>query len=99
VRGRRGTLRRPLPALALAALWLAVTAAGAGAHALLRSSDPPAGASLERPPRAVLVTFTEAPDPTLSSIQVLDASGRAVRPAGPPPCPADPCSSSSPLAG
>jgi methionine-rich copper-binding protein CopC len=82
VQGRRGTLRRALLALTLATLWLAVTASGAGAHALVRSSDPPAGASLERPPRAVLLTFTEAPDPTLSSIQVLDASGRAVQ-AGP----------------
>jgi len=78
VRRRRGILRRPLLTLALAALWLAGTAAGAGAHAVVRGSDPPAGASLERPPRRVLLTFTEAPDPTLSSIQVLDASGRAV---------------------
>jgi copper transport protein len=70
---------RLLVALTLAALWLVVTAAGAGAHALVRGSDPPAGASLERPPRMVLLTFTEAPDPTLSSIQVLDTSGRAVQ--------------------
>jgi len=79
VRKRHGLVWRPLLALALAALWLTGTASGAGAHALVRSSDPPAGASLERPPRAVLVTFTEAPDATLSSIQVLDSSGRAVQ--------------------
>ena len=78
MRGRRGSGRRLLLVLTLAALWLVVTAVGAAAHALLRSSDPPAGASLERPPRTVLVTFTEAPDPALSSIQVLNASGRAV---------------------
>ena len=79
MRGRRGTMRRLLLALTLAALWLAGTAAGAAAHALLRDSDPPAGASLERPPRAVLVTFTEAPDPALSSLQLLYASGRAIQ--------------------
>src|SRR6266508_5594405 len=74
---RRRTMCRLLVALTLATLWLVVTAAGAGAHALVRGSDPPAGASLERPPRMVLLAFTEAPDPTLSSIQVLDTSGRA----------------------
>jgi copper transport protein len=78
VRRRRGTRRRPLLTLALVALWLAGTATGAGAHALVRGSDPPASASLERPPPRVLLTFTEAPDPTLSSIQVLDPGGRAV---------------------
>src|SRR5437762_2173108 len=75
---RRRARRRLLLAVALAALWLAATAPAAGAHALLRGSDPPAGASLAQPPRTVRLTFTEAPDPALSSIRVLDASGRAV---------------------
>jgi copper transport protein len=78
VRRRRGILRRPLLTLALTALWLAGAGGGAGAHALVRGSDPTAGASLARPPQRVLLTFTEAPDPTLSSIQLLDAGGRAV---------------------
>jgi copper transport protein len=50
----------------------------AGAHALLRDSDPAAGASLDRAPARVVLTFTERPDVGLSSIQVLDTSGRRV---------------------
>jgi copper transport protein len=76
---RRGTQRRPLLLVALVVGWLAATAPAAGAHALLRGSDPPAGASLEQPPRAVRLTFTEAPDPALSSVQVLDTGGRPVQ--------------------
>jgi copper transport protein len=76
---RRGARPRSLLAPVLVVGWLAVTAPAAAAHALLRSSDPPAGASLERPPRSVRLTFTEAPDPALSSVQVLDMGGRAVQ--------------------
>jgi copper transport protein len=75
---RRGARQRLLLAAALGVLWLAVAAPRAGAHALLRSADPAAGASLAQPPREVVLAFTEAPDPALSSIRVLDANGRAV---------------------
>lgn len=64
-----------------ASLALAATiglAGSASAHALLSSSDPAAGANLESPPSAVTLTFTEAPDPRLSSIRVLDAAGTSV---------------------
>ena len=44
-------------------------------HALLRSSDPAANATLATAPRAITLTFTEPPDPKLSSVQVLDATG------------------------
>ena len=54
----------------------------ASAHALLTSSDPAAGANLESPPTAVTLAFTEAPDPRLSSIKVLDSAGTSVA-AGP----------------
>jgi len=50
----------------------------AGAHALIRSSDPADGALLQRAPRQVLITFTEEPDPSLSVIHVLDQGGRPV---------------------
>jgi copper transport protein len=46
------------------------------AHALRESSVPGVGASLRRPPASVTITFTEEPDPLLSRIEVLDASGR-----------------------
>jgi copper transport protein len=62
--------------LALALLLLLPT--GAEAHALVVRSDPPAGASLVRVPGAVTVTFSEAPEPGQSYIQVLDSSRRVV---------------------
>jgi copper transport protein len=64
--------------VALAGLWLLATGPAAAAHGLLRSSDPAGGASLERPPEAVTLRFTEAPDPDLSSVRVLDTAGRVV---------------------
>ena len=59
----------------LAAAMLAVPAGPAGAHALVRSSDPADGALLDAAPGAVLVTFTEPPDPALSSLHVLGQTG------------------------
>src|SRR6266545_2413818 len=53
-------------------------AAAAGAHAMLRGSDPAGGASLDRSPAAVTLHFTEAPDPALSVVHVLDTAGHAV---------------------
>jgi copper transport protein len=69
-----------------AALLAAVLAAGAvglltspaDAHALLERSYPAAGASLPRAPHEVLLDFTEAPEPGLSTVVLLDSSGRAV---------------------
>ena len=63
----------------LAGLWLVMAGAPAGAHALLRESDPAGGSSLEQAPRQVVLTFTERPEPGLSSIQVLDTGGRPVQ--------------------
>jgi copper transport protein len=51
----------------------------AGAHALLRDSDPAAGSSLDRAPRRVVLSFTERPEEGLSIIQVLDTGGRQVQ--------------------
>jgi len=51
---------------------------GADAHSLVRLSDPPDGATLAHAPSLVIITFTEAPDPKLSQIQILDTSGREV---------------------
>jgi copper transport protein len=49
--------------------------AAASAHALLQSSDPAAGATLGSPPSEITLNFGETPDPTLSSIKVLDTGG------------------------
>jgi copper transport protein len=50
----------------------------ADAHSLVRVSDPPDGARLAHAPSAVIITFTEAPDPKLSQVKILDTSGRQV---------------------
>ncbi len=55
-----------------------ISAAPAGAHALLASSDPPDGVRLEEAPQAVTITFTEPPDLALSFIQVQNQDGTAV---------------------
>jgi copper transport protein len=74
---------RGLGRVALAAVvggvWLVAAGTPAGAHALLSESDPAAGASLERAPSRVVLTFTERPEPGLSSIQVLDTGGGQVQ--------------------
>jgi copper transport protein len=63
-------------AAALAALTLAT--APVSAHALLQSSNPAANATLATPPSAVTISFGERPDPRLSSIKVLDTTGKSV---------------------
>ena len=75
--GRRWPGRAVLAAV-LAGLWLVAAGSPAGAHALLRDSDPAAGSSLDQAPRRVVLSFTERPEVGLSSIQVLDTSGRRV---------------------
>lgn len=75
-----------LSAIGLAALVWPVTAASA--HADLASSDPASGATLATPPTQIALTFTEAPDPSLSTVKVRDANGipvatGPVKPAGP----------------
>jgi copper transport protein len=71
-------MRRTLVAVLLAGVALLLAAPAASAHAVLRSSDPASGASLSKPPQKVTLTFTEPPDLTLSSVHVLDSTGKAV---------------------
>lgn len=74
--GGRGA--RMLLVAGLAALWLGAAAATASAHANLDRSDPADGAQLDASPPRIALTFTETPDPDLSSIDLLDGSGNAV---------------------
>ncbi len=67
--------RRIATALLLAGAGLVFLAPGAGAHALLRSSDPTDSAELTSPPDAVTLTFTEDPEVALSVVRVLDSTG------------------------
>ena len=59
----------------LAVLALAVGGRIASAHANLASSDPPSGTSLPKAPSRIRLTFTETPDPALSTILVLGTGG------------------------
>ena len=71
-----GPRRSSASILVLAAMLLAAALpATALGHALLQSSDPPAGATLGSAPSVVRLTFGETPDVRLSSIKVLDSAG------------------------
>src|SRR5207248_8505784 len=61
--------------LGVCATWASVPA---HAHALLAASTPADGATVDRPPTEVLLTFTEAPDPLLAVVRVVDAAGTRV---------------------
>jgi copper transport protein len=69
---------------------------GAGAHALLQASVPAGGTVLQRAPADVTLTFTEAPEPSLSFVHVLDSAGRQVR-GGARPVPGHPLELRVPL--
>jgi copper transport protein len=76
--------RRAAVATAMAGLWLLASGPAAGAHAVLTSSEPAAGASLARAPEVVTLRFSEAPDPNLSTVRVLDTSGHEIPAAAAP---------------
>lgn len=50
----------------------------ASAHALPQSSVPAEGSTVSQPPGSVSIVFGETPDPSLSSITVVDSSGSNV---------------------
>ena len=74
--------------IAVVALWPGV----AFGHANLASSDPAEGAALDTAPPKVTLTFTEPPDPQLSTIDVLNAAGSQVQSGGVRPVSGDPSS-------
>jgi copper transport protein len=84
------SMRRVSAVAVLAGVVLFLAAPGAGAHALVKSSSPPDGAILDKAPTQVTITFTERPDPSLSIIHVLDASGREVQRGAAAPAPGQP---------
>jgi copper transport protein len=91
------TAVRRLVVVLLAGVWLLASGMAAHAHAVLRSSDPADGASLDRAPRQVTLTFTERPEPRLSTVQVLDADGRPVQAGKAAPVPGQPFQLQVPL--
>ncbi len=75
--------RRAAIVVALAALLTAGTPHRAWAHAGLISSEPAGGATLGDTPTAVQLSFSEPPEPSLSTITVLDSKGVSYQ-SGPP---------------
>jgi methionine-rich copper-binding protein CopC len=62
----------------MAALLAALPAASASAHAFLRTSTPPVGATLQDPPTQVVIDYTEGVEPAFSTITVTNAAGARV---------------------
>ena len=59
-------------------LILVVGSARLEAHAFLKDADPGVGSTIQTSPDEVRIRFTENIEPALSSIQILDASGKEV---------------------
>jgi copper transport protein len=78
------SLRAALLVAVLALAGVGVLASPAAAHALLERSSPAPGASLPRAPHQLLLFFTEAPDPSLSTASLLNSAGQAVPGIGKP---------------
>lgn len=62
----------------LAAIAACGFATVAWAHAHLHASQPPVGGTVSKAPTEVVLTFSEALEPALSSVAVLDAAGAHV---------------------
>lgn len=78
----RSRLRRGLAGVGLVCGALLAAAAPADAHALLRSSHPGDGATVDSPPESVTLRFTEEPEPDLTEVQILDSVGAPVTSGG-----------------
>ncbi len=64
--------------LVLVSSWWVLTPREVSAHANLVSSEPVANSELGEAPGRIIIRFTEPIEPSLSNIQVLDASGQRV---------------------
>lgn len=71
-----------LMGFASTATWLALLATPVSAHAALEETYPANGALLDGPPSEIRLSFTEPPDLSLTTIEVVDRSGALV-PTGP----------------
>jgi methionine-rich copper-binding protein CopC len=73
-------MKTTMTCLAACAILLSATLwnATAYAHAFLDHADPRVGATVERSPVAVTLTFSEPVEPEFCRVEVFDAQGRAV---------------------
>jgi copper transport protein len=84
--------RRLAAVIAIAAAMACGFDQRAGAHSGLRFSSPLDGATLGDAPTSVQLTFVEAPEPSLSTIRVVDTGGNAYHAERPEPVAGDPLS-------
>ena len=75
--GEPGSSAHRRPGRLCAALALAAPS-GAGAHAVLQSSEPARGAALDRAPGRVVLRFDEAVESSFGAVRVYDAKGERV---------------------
>ncbi len=80
-------LRRLGVVLLLAGAAALLAATPAQAHALLKSSVPANGSTVQQAPKTIQLFFTEPPEPALSVVGILDSSGHAVGGVGRPQAP------------
>ena len=71
--------RRLLTALAIACVLILAAPVLASAHADLVSSDPASGATLATAPTEIRLTYSEAPDPGVSAVDLLSSGGATLR--------------------
>ncbi|MGZ5291791.1 MAG: copper resistance CopC/CopD family protein [Actinomycetota bacterium] len=67
-----------LLALVLAGAWSAAVAPAASGHAAIEQTEPGNGELLDAAPERIRLSFTEAPDLSLTTIALVDASGATV---------------------
>jgi copper transport protein len=71
-------LLRLLAAAALAGTFVLTSAAPAGAHAVLQNTTPPSNGTVDRAPAQLTLSYSEAVEVSLGSVQVLNCSGGRV---------------------
>lgn len=62
----------------VAALSFLAVATRASAHAFLDRAEPRVGSTVQAPPRAVTLWFTQQPEHAFSTIQVFNAEGKQI---------------------
>jgi copper transport protein len=72
-------LRKALAAFGVGAVVLVATAAPAGAHAVLESTEPAAGAVLSRAPERVVLRFSERVEVAIGAVRAYDGQGERLR--------------------
>jgi copper transport protein len=71
-------MRRLVP-FTLVALWVAVLAPGAMAHAILQSTTPARGVTVKSEPKLVMFRFNEPVESSFGAVRVYNASGNQVQ--------------------